>query len=48
MKQLSALGAAAVIAAVAALWFVSQPTFVKVEVAPLTARDDLPSFKPLH
>ncbi|WP_175345311.1 hypothetical protein [Bradyrhizobium sp. ORS 375] len=45
MKQISAIAAAAVIAAVAALWFVSTPALVKVEVSPLKPSNDLPTFK---
>ncbi|MGC2778273.1 MAG: hypothetical protein WA418_21835 [Bradyrhizobium sp.] len=45
MKQILALSAAAVMTAVAALWFVTTPALVKVEVAPLKPSNDLPTFK---
>ncbi|MGJ4928385.1 hypothetical protein ACQR1I_15345 [Bradyrhizobium sp. HKCCYLS2038] len=45
MKQISALAVAAAMAAIAALWFVSTPALVKVEVAPLKPSNDLPTFE---
>jgi hypothetical protein len=48
MKEIAALGAAALIAAAGALWFTTKPALVQTEVAPLQARDDMPTFKPIR
>jgi len=45
MKGLAALGAAALIAAAGALWFMSKPTIVAVQVQPLQPNAALPVFK---
>lgn len=47
MKQLAALGAGLAIAAVAALWFTTQPVLVKQEIRLLPVSADAPTFKPL-
>jgi hypothetical protein len=45
MKGLAGLGAAAFIAAAAALWFATRPAVVSVEVRPLTPSADVPTFR---
>ncbi|WGR68188.1 MULTISPECIES: hypothetical protein [unclassified Bradyrhizobium] len=47
MKELAALGAGLLIAAVAALWFTTKPVLVKQEIRPLQASADAPTFSPL-
>jgi hypothetical protein len=48
MKELSALGAVAFIAAAGALWFMTKPALVTTEVKPLQASSELPTFKPVR
>ena len=45
MKGLAALGAAAVIAAAGALWFMTKPALVTAEVRPLSPNPALPTFE---
>jgi uncharacterized membrane protein len=46
MKEFAALGAGIVIAAVAAVWFTTRPVLVNMEVRPLQASANIPTFKP--
>lgn len=45
MKGLAGLGAAACIAGVAALWFMTKPALVAMEARPLTPSSALPAFR---
>jgi hypothetical protein len=45
MKGLSGLGAAAFITCAVALWFMTKPAVVVMEVTPLTPSSALPTFK---
>ncbi len=47
MKELSALGAAALIAAACVLWFMTKPTVVTAEMKPLQPSSELPVFTPV-
>ncbi|MBR0828130.1 hypothetical protein JQ596_21575 [Bradyrhizobium manausense] len=47
MKELAALGAGVLIAAVAALWFTTKPVLVNAKVRPLQASADVPAFRPI-
>ncbi|MBR0705863.1 hypothetical protein [Bradyrhizobium liaoningense] len=47
MKEIAALGAGIVIAAVAAAWFMTGPVVVNAEVKPLQANANMPVFKPV-
>ena len=47
MKGLASLGAAAFIAAAVALWFMTKPAVVVMELKPLTPSSALPTFQPV-
>ncbi|WBL82096.1 hypothetical protein I3J27_17315 [Bradyrhizobium xenonodulans] len=47
MKAFAALGAAIVIASVAAVWFLTGPVVVNAEVKPLQPSAKIPTFKPV-
>ncbi|WP_369724101.1 MULTISPECIES: hypothetical protein [unclassified Bradyrhizobium] len=47
MKVFAAMGAAIVIAAVAAIWFMTGPVLVVMEVRPLQASAEVPTFRPV-
>jgi hypothetical protein len=47
MKEFAALGAGIVIAAVAAVWFMTGPVLVNMKVRPLQASANIPTFKPV-
>jgi hypothetical protein len=47
MKELAALGAAAIIATEGALWFMTKPALVTAQVRPLQASSQVPTFKPV-
>jgi hypothetical protein len=47
MKEFAALGAGIVIAAVAAVWFLTGPVVVNAEVKPLRPSASIPTFKPV-
>ena len=46
MRELAALGAAALIAAAGALWFMTKSAVVAPEVRPLQASAAIPTFSP--
>ena len=48
MKELAALGAGLVIAAVAALWLMSGAAVVTAEIKPLQPSADMPVFNPVY
>jgi hypothetical protein len=48
MKEIAALGVAALIAAAGALWFTTRPALVSIETRELTVNEEMPTFKPLR